>query len=699
MCIMRKYSFIAVAFTLALCGCNTGDNIDGNEKTAAPTVYHLSIQASMDSQTKGVTFDPDGERITSRFEVGDKIYVYNKTQDALARHWDDVKDTYLATPIVLTSEMIQNEGQTCTLKEDLSFVKWKYDEQEWESVTPEDGDEYCLFYQLNDADFVQSGANYYPRFDYSVQDGSATSASQCDFAAVTDIQLVLSGTTLTVPDDVRFTNLQSMFRQKLTFKNSANETVTPTIKSFSIDTEKGTLISYHNPTCNIAGSPEKYQTSSIIVNPVISLDGNIYLSLAFYYPDESSKNDKFILTAVDTEGNVYRCIKAVPDGFANGKYYYGNAELAWTEPHITNLASLTGDYTANNGEVLTGTLSGEYKISIPDNAVVTLEGVSINADGSMVDGEFAGITCMGNATIILANGTTNTVKGFYEDWPGIWIRRNYTLTIKGTGSLDVSSNGWGAGIGGGVSAYCGNIRIEGGNITATGGTNSAGIGAGSWDCGDITITGGHITATGYAGGTGIGGGYQAPCGNITISGGTIIATSDESGAGIGSGEFAACENIIISGGTITATGGSDGAGIGAGIMGTCGDITISGGSITSTGGMDGAGIGIGNEAECGNIYISGGTIAAIGMSDGAGIGCSGQGKCGTIEITSGVDQVTATRGNNSTHSIGFGLKSGDESFITCGSVSIGGTVYWDGSVYQNDGDFYLSVSPFIYPAP
>ena len=130
MCIMRKYSFIAVAFTLALCGCNTGDNLESNEKTVAPTVYHLNIQASMDSQTKGVTFGPD--EVASRFEVGDKVYVYNKTQDALARHWDNEENDYLATPISLTSATIHNEGQTCTLEGNLSFVKWKFDEQEWE---------------------------------------------------------------------------------------------------------------------------------------------------------------------------------------------------------------------------------------------------------------------------------------------------------------------------------------------------------------------------------------------------------------------------------------------------------------------------------------------------------------------------------------------------------------------------------------
>lgn len=336
---MKRIALLIASAALTLCACERMEETVNNETNETdvpvPAVYHLSIPVSIGPETKGVSFDPDGDKISTFFEEGDEVYVYNKTQDALARHWDNDENTYLATPIVLTSTMIQNEGRSCTLEGDLSFVKWKYDEQDWENVTPADGDEYCLYYQLNGADYYFSFgySNYYPRFYYSGQDGSKNCASQYDFAEVTDIKLVvLSETTLTVPDNVRFTNLQSMFRQKLIFKNSASETVTPTIKSFSIDTEKGTLIDYYNPTIDISStSPERYETYSIeIDDPVISSDGNIYLALAFYYPDDDSKNDKLILTATDTEGNVYCCTKNVPaGGFQNGKYYYGNCTMEW----------------------------------------------------------------------------------------------------------------------------------------------------------------------------------------------------------------------------------------------------------------------------------------------------------------------------------------------------------------------------------
>ena len=82
------------------------------------------------------------------------------------------------------------------------------------------------------------------------------------------------------------------------------------------------------------------------------------------------------------------------------------------------------------------------KISIADGATVTLDGVTINGENSL-DYKWAGITCEGDATIILKDGSTNTVKGFYEDYPGIHVPSEMTLTIKGetagTGSLEAST--------------------------------------------------------------------------------------------------------------------------------------------------------------------------------------------------------------------------------------------------------------------
>ena len=349
-----------------------------------------------------------------------------------------------------------------------------------------------------------------------------------------------------------------------------------------------------------------------------------------------------------------------------------------TQSNIVYLDWLTSDYEATNGQTLKGTLGANVQISIAAGATVTLDGVTINGVNND-NYAWAGLNCVGDATIILKDGTTNTVKGFYEVYPGIQPAEGYTLTIKGgaagTGKLTASSNGVGAGIGGGYDIPCGNIEIQGGDITANGGPIAAGMGSGSGES-------------------------AANCGTITITGGTVTATGGEQAAGIGSGFYeASCGAITISGGTVMANGGVNAAGIGSGYgYASCGAITISGGTVSATGGEWAAGIGSGNEsASCGTINITGGTVTATGGERAAGIGSGNNGaSCGTITITTGVTQVTATKGEYAPDSIGKGKDSS-----TCDKVTIGGVVYWDwnGSVYQyqNGGDTYLPNSPLIYP--
>ena len=154
----------------------------------------------------------------------------------------------------------------------------------------------------------------------------------------------------------------------------------------------------------------------------------------------------------------------------------------------------------------------------------------------------AGIKCLGNATIILVG--TNTVKAGKVGYAGIQCGGSgTTLTIRGTGSLTATGMGGvnvnfaGAGIGNGSDAHsCGDIRIEGGAITAIGGVGAAGIGCGyssaaSFSCGSIYISGGSITAQGGNNAAAIGCGFSdftqqslyvtqngsSTCGNITIT--------------------------------------------------------------------------------------------------------------------------------------------------------------------------------------
>ena len=358
-----------------------------------------------------------------------------------------------------------------------------------------------------------------------------------------------------------------------------------------------------------------------------------------------------------------------------------------------DLSTVTEHTTVEDCWTMTGTLGGNYKISIADGAMVTLSGVTINGVDDY-NYQWEGLNCLGDATLILADGTTNTIKGFYRGYAGIHVNSANTLIIQGTGSLDASSHGGGAGIGGNNAGDCGHIIINGGTITATCDktyTPAAGIGcAVTGNCMGITINGGTITATGADNAAGIG------CANGSTNGQSI------------------CYSITINGGTVKAFGGSDAAGIGSsnsmegGILASaCNSITITDGTVIAEGGSGAAGIGSGViNSTCGNITITGGTVIAIGGKGdggfgGAGIGTGNASTCGNITIGNTVTLVMATMGSGAINSIGIGSNSVfyPESPATCGTVTIGGTVYWDGSAYQNGGDSYLTRGTLIYQAP
>ena len=163
---------------------------------------------------------------------------------------------------------------------------------------------------------------------------------------------------------------------------------------------------------------------------------------------------------------------------------------------------------------------------------------------------WAGIICAGDATLILEG--TNTVRGFYNIYPSIYVPVGRNLTIKGEGSLEASSNGLAAGIGEEYDNACGNIIIDGGTITATGCRNAAGIGGAYYGaCGNITtINGGTITATGSTYAAGIGCGEVSKCGSITIDSNVISVTATKGSKAkhsIGDGRLVRSGTVTIGG--------------------------------------------------------------------------------------------------------------------------------------------------------
>lgn len=745
-------TFITAALALgSLTACSNEDivaeeTLDG-ATAKSPVVYSVNIPATLgdDGTTRAVTekdYGTEGKKmLESTFRTTDDISVYVKIKDywALKKGNDDV---YLHADA---------NAKTANLTGELTFWHWADDYYEVET-----GDKLLLMYNTPDGSFFYKIHREKSDGTYG-QKGTLAGLSDYDYATaeVTITNISGSGTadspyTLTTTP-ASFTNVQSMF--KLTFTgmpdNFSYGDGDYGINKITIHSEKGKLAYYYDPT------EDDYECDDLVI--YLGGDhgdastareangaGNVVYAALHFLPLGESETDEITFTIETTEKDendeniIYIAKKTSPvGGFQNGKYYTSTIEAY---PKNVNLASINADFTARDGQVLTGALDGDYQISIADGATVTLDGADITCLG--IGAKYAGITCLGDATILLSG--TNYLKGGLDDnsgvdglgeWPGIFVPAGKTLTIDGTGSLDARSGGnsendkVAPGIGGVADdAYrgeaCGNIVIKGGTITAIGGGASAGIGgAYNYDCGYITITGSaSVTATGgNQGGAGIGGGFASVCGDITISTtGTVEATGSGAGIGAGFAEYGTsqCGDITIEGsGTVKAKGLDFSAGIGAGGAnnGTneCGDITINGsGTIIATGGHGAAGIGAGcaysglnSSNRCGNILISGGNVTATGgdMAAGIGSGYPGSGcnvQCGTITIKNTVTSVTATKGENADNSIGRG-RNGTRSI--CGTVSIGGTVYWglqDGSStayeYKNGGNTYLKQNTLTY---
>ena len=222
---------------------------------------------------------------------------------------------------------------------------------------------------------------------------------------------------------------------------------------------------------------------------------------------------------------------------------------------------------------------------------------------------------------------------------------------------------------GGKFATNGNITIFDGHIKATGGDGAAGIGGG-YGCGhygNIIIYDGTIEATGSAG---IGGGTWCLNGNLTIWGGNITARGQYESAGIGSHQDSndyGAGTITINGGTVRAYGDQYGAGIGGGDGRYGGTLNVNGGHVEAYGGTDAAGIGGGEGGNGGIVNITGGYVYAKGGWEyGAGIGGGQDGKGATVTITGGT--VIAKAGLNETgcRAIGPGEGSDDYGSLTLG---------------------------------
>lgn len=468
----------------------------------------------------------------------------------------------------------QAGGTTATLKGKLSKV----------AINP--NDELTL-------QFPRSGA-----IDYTGQVGTLDDiAANYDYATASVTVASVNDGNITPKDDANFVNQQAIVKFTLMDKDKANNYA---------------AINATQLVVNVG-------TTNYTINPASATDV-IYVAI----PGFSGQT----VTLTATVGSYTYTYQKLDVTFINGKYYEITVKMT-KDPRYDNEVNINTyvgskpiDVPTGKHWLIKGNVDGEgnvegtsNQITIEDDATVTLSNVNISSDSYC-------IKCVGNATIILADGSTNklTCSGALNENPALWAGESgKTLTIKGTGGIEATGGYYTAGIGsGGVGKPCGHIVIEGGFITATGGAYAAGIGSGD-ACGNITITGGTIEATGGTYAAGIGSGYMGTCQNISISGSAKVeAMGRDGGAGIGSGstqnnatpnDVSMCGNISISGSAdVTATGGDGGAGIGTGEGSKCGNITIEN-TVTKVkatkGGSAPNSIGAGVGGSCGMVTIGG----------------------------------------------------------------------------------------------
>ena len=291
------------------------------------------------------------------------------------------------------------------------------------------------------------------------------------------------------------------------------------ICKFKVKNAGGTEI-----TGNITGLTVSDGTNTYTVSRSAAA-GPIYVAML---PVSNDKTLSFV--ANDASNSYYKSVTGKTLA-ANNQY---PITVTMSTGTTTNLSSLGADHTAQNGETLTGTLAASHKISIAAGATVILKNVDINYGTTLTASSYAGINCLGDATLIVSG--TDYVKSFDDGYPGIFVPSGSTLTITGSGTLYADGpKDDGAGIGSGrdnIEAYraCGNIVLQGGTIWATGGSGAAGIGSGA-----------TANYTEYETGT------SSSCGYITIKSSvtSVLAKKGAEAASIGSGQYSTCGTVTI----------------------------------------------------------------------------------------------------------------------------------------------------------
>ena len=313
----------------------------------------------------------------------------------------------------------------------------------------------------------------------------------------------------------------------------------------------------------------------------------------------------------------------------------------------SDITLTTKDETTGETETAHNTVTIDAKEG--NTANVTLQDVNIEVDTTKAKSGAIEIKGDGNTKLELNGDNTVMVKNDWEEeHAAIEKADKYgkgTLTITDdknddgaakdkdengnavdgdTGKLVAGGCHQSAAIGGGGTsdtACTSNIKITGGEITASGGSYGAGIGGGAYGAGTNIRIEGNADVTAFAGGgAAIGSGYQSSYdSDITITDHATVDAASENGCGIGQGLNASGKaTITISGhASVNAETFSNHAAIGSGPSSATVNIEDHA-AVTAVGGGVAIGTGSGHDYNGGTstvINITGGTVNAVTRSD------------------------------------------------------------------------------------
>lgn len=632
----KRYIFSLAAMALLTAACSSDEMALNPADQPSPVEQKIPFTAVISADaagTRALTEASDGKTITAKWEKEEKLALIH----------GEIIDVLEVSSVDATSGAATISGTITNAKaeEDVYVV-------------------YVGHQHVNMSNYVSRLQEIYTSYKADNPESSAIPTSIIS-EPVNELLATQDGTLETISNKHDFRLAKANFAvkdNKATFASEVEMPASYAIWKLNLTTDGTTALKAKKLVMKKDGEAD------------VTIDLGTKTSSEFYVAFIVSPST-YSFEATDSDDKTYSCTPTV-SALDRGKYYRSTLTMAAAATGNTvDLSEKSADYTVANNDILTGTLNADYKVVIPDGYTITLNGATINYG----DYDAAAITCEGSATIIIADGTTNSVSVLGDteggpsgsQYPGILAGgTGTTLTLKGgtsgTGKLTVVGGFIAAGIGcwntnGGSGYICGKIQIDGGIINAYSGNKDelgdgaeTGIGSvmgsASGDlCEGITINGGKVTAKG--GSSGLGSGlYGDKCNFVTINGGEVYAEGGDCGISaitmtINKGQVEASSNgygiktdtdLTIADGTIEATGNGGNAGISAE-----GNLTISGGTVTATGNDGGEGIlCIGDPSS--TITIDGGTVISTANGN-AGVGLEGY----IIIINDG--DVTATGGN------------------------------------------------------